>query len=129
MGEGKRQIRIMVVDDESDLTVCCRMILEYYGFIVDTFDEPEEALSSFKSNSYDLVILDIRMPDMDGFELYREIKVKDPNVRVCFLTANERFYEEFRSKEFSSLDKELFIQKPIESEKLIEKIKQLISVI
>src|SRR5262245_46199825 len=127
MDEGIRGKQIMVVDDESDLTLFYRMSLEYYGFVVDTFNEPNDALSSVKPNYYDLVILDIIMPYMDGFELYKEIKVKDPNVRVCFLTASERFYEEFRSKEHCTLDKELFIHKPIENEKLIKKIKQLIS--
>lgn len=67
------------------------------------------------------------MPDMDGFELYREIKEKDPNVRVCFLTASERYYEEYRDEEYRTLDKELFIHKPIENEELIKKIRRLIS--
>ena len=74
----------MIVDDDSDLTLFYKMSLEYYGFVVDTFNEPKEALSSFKSNYYDLVILDIKMPEMDGFELYREIKEIDPTVKVLF---------------------------------------------
>jgi DNA-binding response OmpR family regulator len=127
MGNRKREIRIMIVDDESDVTYFCKTVLEYYGFVVDTYNESKEVLSCFISNFYDLIILDIRMPDMDGFELYREIKEKDPNVKVCFLTASDRFYEEFRSRGCSKYDKQLFIQKPIENEELIEKIKQLIS--
>ncbi|MPZ07926.1 MAG: response regulator [Nitrososphaeraceae archaeon] len=118
--------RIMVVDDEHDLTLFYKMSLEYYGFKVETYNDPKRALSSFKPDYYDLVILDIKMPDMDGFELYREIKERDPNAKACFLTASELYYKEFRTKEYSALDKELFIRKPIGNEELIKEIKRLI---
>jgi DNA-binding response OmpR family regulator len=118
--------RIMVVDDEHDLTLFYRMALEYYGFEVETYNDPKRALSSFKPDYYDLVILDIKMPEMDGFELYREIKERDPNAKACFLTASELYYKEFRTKEYSALDKELFIRKPIGNEELIKEIKRLI---
>jgi DNA-binding response OmpR family regulator len=116
----------MVVDDEHDLTLLYMMCLEYYGFEVEAYNKPRNALSSFKAGCYDLVILDIKMPDMDGFELYKEIIKKDPNVRVCFLTASELYHKEFRAKEYSTLDKELFIRKPIGNEELISKIKRLV---
>lgn len=77
---------------------------------MDTFNDPQEALSSYKSDYYDLVILDIKMPKMDGFELYDEIKKKDPQAKFCFLTASELYYEEF-SKERISCNR----QKPIYS--------------
>jgi CheY-like chemotaxis protein len=127
MDKGVERKQIMVVDDESDLTLFYQTSLEYYGFVVDTFNEPKEALSNFKPNYYDLIILDIKMPNMDGFELYREMKEKDPDIKVCFLTASELYYEEFRDKEFSTLDKELFIRKPIGNEDLTKKIKRLVS--
>ena len=126
MDDGINRKQIMVVDDESDLTLYYRTSLEYYGFIVDTFNEPTKALSNFKSDYYDLVILDIKMPDMNGFELYTKLKERDPKVKACFLTASELYYEEFRDKGYSTLDKELFIRKPIENDELIEKIKRLI---
>ena len=116
----------MVVDDESDLILFYRMSLEYYGFEVETFNDPRKALSSFKPDYYDLIILDIKMPHIDGFELYQELKEKDPNANACFLTASELYYKEFRTKEYSALDKELFIRKPIENEELIREIKRLI---
>ena len=119
--------QIMVVDDEFDVTVFYKLSLEYYGFVVDAFNEPREALLSFKSSYYDLVILDIKMPDMDGFELYRELKKIDPAVKACFLTANERYYEEFRDGEDNKIDRELFLRKPVENQKLIDKINLLIS--
>jgi CheY-like chemotaxis protein len=67
------------------------------------------------------------MPEMDGFELYREMREKDPGVKACFLTASELYYEEFRTKEYGTLDKELFIRKPIGNEDLIKEIVRLIS--
>jgi two-component system C4-dicarboxylate transport response regulator DctD len=126
MDDGMRGKRIMVVDDEDDLILFYRMSLEYYGFEVDTFNDPRRALSSFKPDYYDLIILDIKMPHIDGFELYRKIKEKDPNANACFLTASELYYKEFRTREYSALDKELFIRKPIENEELIREIKRLI---
>jgi DNA-binding response OmpR family regulator len=126
MDDGITGKRIMVVDDEHDLTLFYYMSLGYYGFEVETFNEAKKALSSFKPGYYDLIILDIKMPDMDGFELYRKIKEKDPNAKTCFLTASELYYKEFRTKEYSELDKELFIRKPIGGEELIREIKRLL---
>jgi DNA-binding response OmpR family regulator len=126
MDDRIRGKRIMVVDDEHDLTLFYQMCLEYYGYEVETYNDPKEALSNFKPDYYDLVILDIKMPNMDGFELYKEIKEKDPNVRACFLTASEFYYKEFRTNEYSILDKELFVRKPIGNEELIKEIKHLI---
>jgi CheY-like chemotaxis protein len=118
--------QIMVVDDEPGLILFYKMSLDYYGFRVDTYNESEKALSSFKPDYYDLVILDIKMPNMDGFELYKKIKERDPNVKACFLTASELYHKELRSKEYSTLDKELFIRKPIGNEDLIKEIKHII---
>ena len=126
MESGVSGKRIMVVDDEHDLTLLYRMCLEYYGFEVDTYNNARNALSNFRSGYYDLIILDIKMPEMDGLELYKEIKEKDPNVKACFLTASELYYKEYRSKEYSALDKELFICKPIGNEELIKEIKRLV---
>jgi DNA-binding response OmpR family regulator len=123
--QGKQ--RILVVDDEPDLTKLCSLALEYYGFNVDTFNDSQEALSNFKPDYYDLVILDIKMPKMDGFELYDEIKKKDHKAKVCFLTASELYYEEFRKKEYYALDKNLFIRKPIDNEELLKEVKRMVS--
>ena len=68
------QKRILVLDDEPDLTMVCSLALQYHGFKVDTFNDSQEALSNFRPGYYDLVILDIKMPKMDGFELYEKIK-------------------------------------------------------
>jgi two-component system response regulator ChvI len=118
--------RILVVDDEPDLTQVSTLALEYHGFKVDSFNDPQEALTKYKPGLYDLVILDIKMPKMDGFELYHEIKKKDNNANVCFLTASELYYEEFRKKEYCALDRNLFIRKPIENEELVKRITKMI---
>jgi DNA-binding response OmpR family regulator len=123
------QKRILVVDDEPDLTRVCSLALEHYGFKVDTFDDSEEVLSNFKPDYYDLVILDIKMPKMDGFELYEELKKKDNNVKVCFLTASELYYEEFRKKEYLALDKNLFIRKPIDNEDLLREVNRIMTLV
>jgi DNA-binding response OmpR family regulator len=118
--------RILLVDDEPDLIQVSTLALEYHGFKVDSFNDPQEALSKYKPGSYDLVILDIKMPKMDGFELYHKIKKKDNNANICFLTASELYYEEFRKKEYGALDRNLFIRKPIDNEELIKEIKKMI---
>jgi DNA-binding response OmpR family regulator len=121
------QKKILVVDDEADLTMLCRLALEYYGFKVDTFTDQRKALSNYKPGYYDLVILDIMMPNMDGFHLYDEIKKRDQKAKVCFLTASELYYEEFREKEYNAIDKALFIQKPIQNEELLKEVNRRIS--
>lgn len=126
MNEKSERNRILVVDDESDLTLFYTMSLEYHGFEVESFNDSRKALSNFKPNYYDLAILDIKMPNLDGFELYRKIKEIDPNLKVCFLTASELYYKEFREKEYNALDKDLFIRKPIGNDELIKEIKHLI---
>jgi DNA-binding response OmpR family regulator len=122
----KERGRILAIDDEPDLTMLYKMALEHYRFEVNTFNDPKEALSNYKPGYYDLVILDIKMPTMDGFELYHEIKKKDANAKVCFLTAGELYYEEFRKKEYSALDKGLFIRKPIDNDELVSEIQKMI---
>jgi DNA-binding response OmpR family regulator len=121
--------RILIVDDESDVNLAVKMVLEDNGFKVDSFTDPLSALENFKGESglYDLIILDVRMRDMSGFELYREIKKIDDKVRVCFLTAGEMDYEQFEKESFSALDENCFIQKPIQNETLIKRLNRIIS--
>jgi DNA-binding response OmpR family regulator len=78
-----------------------KMALEDVGlFIVDTFNDPLLALKNFRPDSYDLVLLDIKMPKMDGLQLYKQLKKLDPDVRICFLTGKgESDYEEQLRKE------------------------------
>lgn len=103
--------KILIVDDESDIAVSVKNGLERKGFDVDMYVDPQKALAEFKSETYDLLLIDIRMPKINGFQLYREILRKDNNVRVCFLTAFEEYREEFHEA-FPELDEDRFIRKP-----------------
>lgn len=122
--------KILLVDNEVDIAYTLSSVLEDNGFEADTFTDPVLALSSYKADFYDLIILDIKMPVMDGFELCRKIREIDPKVKICFLTASEMFYEEYRearSKVSDKIGEELFIQKPMKNETLMRKIKEIIN--
>jgi CheY-like chemotaxis protein len=119
--------RIMIVDDEPDVISVLRIVLEENGFQVDSFEDAIAALKNYKTGLYDLLILDIKMPEMDGFELYDEIKKRDDRAKVCFLTASEMYYKKSRKEKYCLLDKDLFIQKPIANEELVKEINKMIS--
>jgi two-component system, OmpR family, response regulator ChvI len=114
--------RILAVDDNPDITLTVKMGLESSGlFEVETFNDPELALSSFKPGLYDLVLLDMRMPKMFGHELYDEMKKVDNKVKVCFMTATYQNYEALRAA-FPTIEIECYIQKPVEIKDLIRRI-------
>jgi DNA-binding NtrC family response regulator len=114
--------KILIVDDESDITSAFDMILEMNGFEVDTYNDPLLALSNFKPNSYGMALLDIRMPKMNGFELYKKIKAIDKKIEVCFITAYEDYREEF-TESFPELEEaKYFIRKPKAIEDLVKHV-------
>ncbi len=118
----------MIVDDEYDMNLLFKMVLEENGFKVDSFTDPLSALENFKEQDgmYELLILDIKMPEMDGFELYRQIKKINDKVKVCFLTAGEMYYGVYTDI-FNSLDAKYFIRKPIDNEELVKRVNNMIS--
>jgi DNA-binding response OmpR family regulator len=116
--------RILIVDDEIDITTSLKIGLERQGFTVNAYNNPYEAISNFKAGDYDLLILDIRMPKMSGFELYRELRKRDKDAAIWFLTAFDIYYEEFE-KMFPDLDVSHFIRKPIAISELAQRIKTL----
>jgi CheY-like chemotaxis protein len=128
IAENQKSNRILIVDDEPDICEVLKKVLEKNGFTADSFSDPLLALENFRPRSYDLLLLDIKMPDMDGFRLYQEMKKMDGRVKVCFLTASEMYYERFRKEEdFAALDKDLFLRKPIQNEELIKEINRIMA--
>jgi DNA-binding response OmpR family regulator len=117
-----KEHRILLVDDDPDMLEVLRRELKVKGLQVDAYTSPQEALQSFKPDVYDLAILDIRMPAMTGFQLYREMKKVDSAIAVCFLSAFEIQPDEFKSV-FPSIDSvKAIIKKPISINSLLKQI-------
>ena len=133
--------RILLVDDEPDITMSISAVLESSDLEVTTYNDPVLALSSFKPHHYDLVMLDVKMPKIDGFELYDEIKKIDNLTRVCFITATDKNnyaglkgpelqsgdYKE-RPQLYCELKKDMFLQKPISNDDLLNEINKRIRI-
>jgi DNA-binding response OmpR family regulator len=113
--------RILLVDDESDVCFVLQKVLSENGYVVDSYEDPLLALEKFKGHYYSLVILDIKMPKLNGFALYREIKTLDKKAKVCFLAAGEMY-----SDILSLVPANCFIRKPIENEELVRRINEII---
>jgi len=116
--------KILIVDDESDIANSLKRGLEYRGYTVDAHTNPQKALENYKVGEYDICMIDIRMPQMNGFQLYVEIKKLDRNVRICFCTAFETEYREEFHRVFPELDGRNFIRKPATLTQLIARIDQ-----
>ena len=116
--------RILLVDDEPDITLAFSIVLEDNGFVVNAFNDPLIALSSIKQGLYALALLDIKMPKMNGFELYREIRKLDDKVKVCFMTAFD-IKEDQLKVAIPTLGeaKPTIFRKPIKSEDLVAGVK------
>ena len=117
-----QKIKILVVDDEYDVAITLKTILEEEKFEVDVFNDPGLALSDFKAGWYDLLLLDILMPKMNGFELYQQLKNIDDKVKVCFITAYEIYYRALRDL-FPTIEVDCFMAKPIGKKELVSRIK------
>ena len=122
--------RILIVDDEGDVNLLFKMVLEDNGYKVDTFNDPLVALQNFTAGAYDLLLLDMLMPNMNGFELYQKIRMLDDKAKICLLTASGINHEEFRKRAASTASIEndiencLIISKPMENEELIKRVNE-----
>jgi DNA-binding response OmpR family regulator len=120
--------RILIVDDDPDITFTFRKALEGENqngkifFQVFTYNDPLLALAEFKINFYDLLLLDVNMPKLNGFELSEKILELDLNVRVCYISAGEMSIEALR-EQYKSLSMGCFIKKPVEIEKFVRRVK------
>ena len=122
MAEVKK--RILIVDDEKDVGWTLKLILENYGFDIDCFTDSATALEKFKPNLYDLIILDIRMAEINGFELYDELKSRDSNIKTLFITALSSVepYNTRNSKVYPLRGVRHFMKKPVSREVLLEQV-------
>jgi DNA-binding response OmpR family regulator len=118
--------KILFVDDDSDITSISKTVLERNGFEVQAFESPISALENFKPGSYDLLVIDIKMSEMDGFELYDKLRKIDNNINVCFLTAAQEYYDKYKER-YSWLQKQCFITKPISLENLVNTINSILT--
>jgi CheY-like chemotaxis protein len=118
--------KILIVDDEPDITSSFKQDRRDNGFEqVETANNPLLALKNFKAGTYDLLIIDIVMPEMDGFSLYEEIRKIDNKVKVCFITAFEINYQALRAvfpAATTTDDIGCFIRKPVDLDDLVKRI-------
>jgi two-component system, OmpR family, response regulator ChvI len=115
--------KILIVDDEPDITESFGLALEDSGFDVDKYNDPAIALASFKPGIYGLLILDIKMPKMDGFELYDKIKKINNKVKVFFISAFD-IDRATISKKYPDLNIENFLPKPIQIPELVKRVEE-----
>jgi DNA-binding response OmpR family regulator len=119
--------RILVVDDEPDITSSFEQALRDNGFEVDVANDSLLALKNFKAGSYDLLIIDLVMPEMDGFSLYEEIRKIDNKVKVCFITAFQINYQALKAvfpAATTTDDIGCFIRKPVDLDFLVKRINE-----
>ncbi len=117
------KVRLLIVDDEPDITAVLKAGLEKDGFAVDTFNHPREALEKFKPGVYNMVMLDVRMPDIDGFTLYEKLKAIDNKVKVTFMTAFDVAYLDLFKEKFPFLPERNYMKKPLTIRTLGKQIK------
>jgi DNA-binding response OmpR family regulator len=92
----KSKAKILIIDNDKDITDLFSIFLEYNGYIVYAYTNPIEAFNNFRKNSHDLIILDLKTPKMDGMPLYQKIKEINNNIIICFTTADINYIEHFR---------------------------------
>lgn len=115
--------RILIVDDEPDIIFTLKSVFEGHPtrFQIAPYTSPVEALSTFKPNYYDLALIDINMPVMNGFQLCEKLVDLDANIRVCFLSGGEMNQEAIREI-YPRISLGCFIKKPVGANELIERV-------
>jgi len=116
-------MRILIVDDDLDIAKFFKLALDRAGFITEVYNDPLSVLMNFKKGAYDLLLLDINMPQMTGFELYGKISQIEDGVKVCFVTAFEEYYSEFKTGFPHLIELECYIKKPVGMDNLIQTVK------
>ena len=122
--------KILVVDDEEDTILTVKTILSDAGFYVDAFTDPSAAFNMFRPEEYEIIILDIRMPGLNGFELYLKLLEKDSSIKVLFLTAVNEFsvYEKYKDYVSPMFGKRYYLQKPVDFTKLLQRVDDMLNI-
>ena len=123
----KMKKKILLVDDEIDICIVYQIVLQDAGYECVSYTDSLKALQEFKSNYYDLILLDIKMPVLNGFELCKKIREVDKTIHIIFITASEAYYEKFRSQHFPDLGKINYIQKPIGNNELVQIVDSIVA--
>lgn len=119
----QKKFRILVVDDEPDIATMMKLGLEREDFQVEAITDPIKAIEFYeKDDRFDLALIDVRMSPINGFELYRRLLQINPKLKVCFITAFELYYDEFK-RVFPKIKVDCFVRKPVSMEKLVELIR------
>jgi CheY-like chemotaxis protein len=122
--------RVLLVDDEPDVCTVYQIVLEDAGFECISYIDPVKALQQFRPFHYDLILLDIKMPVLNGFELCKKIREVDKTLQTTFITASEVYYEQLRRESYPELTSDAninYVQKPIANEELIRLVNMLIA--
>ena len=117
---------IIVIDDDIGTALFFKICLEDEGYQVNIYNDPNSLLEEFEPGIYDLLITDIRMPRINGFELASRIRIMDSKIKICLATAFEEYYESI-IKTYSNLSFNCIIRKPINKDKFLEIIKNRLS--
>ena len=120
----KPKSKILIIDDDKDIINLFSIFLEYNGYSVDAYTNPVEAFHNFRKNSHDLIILDLKMPMMDGMTLYHKIKEIDDKVIICFTTADINYIKQLQ-KGIIDIE-EIVLYKPVLLKDLKNKIDSLL---
>ena len=120
----KSKGRILIIDDDKDITDLFAIYLESNGYNVYTYTNPVEAFNNFRKNSHDLILLDLKMPNMDGMTLFHKIKEIDNNVIICFTTTNINYIQQLRKGIIDS--EKIVLYKPVLLKDLKNKIDSLL---
>ena len=118
--------RILIIDDDEDITNLFKLFLEYDGYKVDAFTDPIDALYSFRKNTFDLGLIDLKMPKMNGLELSQKLKNIDPTLLFRFITAANKEFIEHLKRNNPDIEK-IVIYKPIWLNELRTKVHSILS--
>ena len=125
--KSRRNKNILLVDNEPDICEIYQLVLEDAGYDCNSYTDSVKALKEFRANYYDLILLDIKMPILDGFELCKKIREVDKTVQIIFITASEHYYDKIKKQSYPELSNIVSIQKPIRNEELVKMVDTVLS--